>query len=221
MFRCNKNLEANLLYYVKERLDFGEFSLLGREGGFGGPGELPIEIVQIPLCTGEFPKDRLYDIEWAIYECDIDRIRLYSVWMKIYLAALYVYCNKVRQWGVSVESEYYLMAIEEVIGEGGEVVDVFLGFIEWLWEVVKPDVGYEDYFCLLSWVMLMRSAESTNSELFDKVVMMLKGKGFGAGDMEALSVAEGWQARWLQLSDRLDPGHRYDRSDYERIIYGV
>ncbi|KAB8198576.1 hypothetical protein FKV24_001385 [Lysobacter maris] len=220
MFPFDRDADAKLLAFIRSRLDVEEFALLAQEGGFTDPSDLPVETVMLPLERGEFPQSGHYDIEFAIYECWIDRFDSYSPWMRLYLAVLYLYCHDVTQGGICVESEYCLMAVSAAADGGQDAIRLLSDYLLWSRHGVPAGEGYDDYFCLLSWVMLQRSAGLTDTDTFSDVMAVLAGKEYDPGELEGFSAAEGWQDRWMRLSDSLASGEGFDSSDYRRIIMG-
>ena len=204
----------------KIRLD--EFDLLRAEAGFSFPNNFSIDAIVGVLLSRQFPSENLYEYEWVIYECEFDRLRRYSAWMKMYLASLYIYCNKRRQWGITIESDYYYLVIETAIDQQPkekELVPAFLSFVEWLYDWVEADTGYDDYYCLLAWTLLRRLSDSNEHKCFRKVVDFLLDKHYSIQELSELTVSDRGIEAWFELHQRI-PCPEVLRADFERIIRG-
>jgi len=221
MFSTRSNAGAEFLEFLRSRIDLDEFRHLAKEGGFSPPNTFTIEDIIGPILDARFPAADHYEFEWAIYECGLDNLRSYTKEMRIYLCAIYMYCNKVRQWGISIESEYHRMAVTSVLERSDPAyIKNFITYLEWLFENVEPDQGYEDYFCLLSWIILQRVAQDASSDLFDLVMSHLSSKNYSVQQLSELSVIEQWNADWLQLSETIPLNYGHSEVDYKRIICG-
>lgn len=220
-FDARPTQAADFLTILRRQISAEEFQRLRTEAGFSPPNDFPIQrFVQI-LERSLFPTTDLMELQWALYECGIDRLREYTPWMKTYAAAVYVYCNKRRQWSVNIESEFYHMVIHTALDPSlcAKLAPPFLSFIEWLSDKVEPDVGYDDYYCLLSWLLLRRGLQRTDDDGFRSIVEALLARQYTTETISMLSVAENNLERWWQLHEQLPCPDRF-RSDFERIVLG-
>jgi hypothetical protein len=211
-----------LLRHCKARIERGEVEALRGEPGFAPPNQFPVEELMQPLAVERFPEERHYEYLWAIYECGLDALQRCSAAMRVYLASLYVYCNKRRIWGATVECDYYYALIETARERGTDFPPAeLLAFIEWLNDRVPAAEGYDDYFCLLSWAFLRRLAGRTDDERFREVIAHLAAKRYSKERLGELTVSDRWPAAWLELNRLLPPGGaRIDR-EFERLVSGT
>lgn len=222
LFGATQEQGWRFLAALAEKIDPSEFGRLGGEGGFAPPNLFPIEAVVRVLKSRTFPTEGFYDYEWAIYECGFERLKEYSSWMQLYLASLYVYCNKRRQWGTTIESDYFYLMIELALDDRQrqEFVPLCLSFIEWLHEQVVPDTGYDDYYCLLTWTFLRRLSGETDHPCFRAVVDRLLEKGYSTEELQVLTVSDRGIEAWDELHERI-PCPEPLRNDFEQIIWGM
>ncbi|ESQ15250.1 MAG TPA: hypothetical protein DDY14_17675 [Chromatiaceae bacterium] len=191
------------LQALSERISLGEFDLLGEEGGFTDPNEyISVEAFAGILEERRYPRNNWYEFQWAIYECDYERLDQYSIWMRLFLASVYVYCNKKKKWGVDVESDFYysivLLAIAD--SESNELASQALSFIEWLHDCVEPDSYYDDYFCLLTWSLLRRLTNSTEHASFSDVMTTLLEKNYSSDRFTELTDSDCGIDAWSRLN---------------------
>ena len=212
---------AELLRHCKERIDADEFEALREAPGLSEPNTFSVgELVQ-PLRRERFPEDNHYEYLWAIYESGLEVVERCSAAMRVYLSSLYLYCNKRRAWGMTVECDYYYLLIEAAKqADAGFQPAEILAFIEWLYEHVRADAGYDDYFCLLSWAFLRRVAGRTGDEHFRQVLAELASRRYSSDRLAELTVSDRWPAAWLELHRDLAPlGGAVDK-EFERLICG-
>ena len=223
LFGAAPDQGSGFLAALAERIDDRELDRLGREGGFEPPNRFPVEAFARVLESRTFPTEDVYDYEWAIYESGLECLKEYSSWMQLYLAALYVYCNKRRQWGITVESDYYYFMIELALDERQrqEILPLCLSFVEWLHDQVVPDTGYDDYYCLLTWTLLCRLAGGADHPRFLAVVdYLLEEKGYSTEELQDLTVSDRGIEAWHELHQRI-PCPEPLRSAFEQIIWGI
>jgi hypothetical protein len=210
-----------LLRHCKERIDLGEFEALREEPGFSPPNTFSVDELMQPLLRGRFPEDKHYEYLWAIYECGLELLERCSAAMRVYLSSLYVYCNKRRAWGMTVECDYYYALITTAKEPGTDFPpDEILAFIEWLIDHVEAGEGYDDYFCLLSWAFLRRIAGRTGDARFREVLAELVARGYSKERLAELTVSDRWPAPWLELHRSLGPADGAEK-EFERLICRV
>ncbi len=222
LFDARPTQGADFLAIIDGHIRRDEFDLLRAEDGFSAPNDFPIEAVIAPLGSRQFPREDPHEYEWAIDECDRNHFRLYSAWMRTYLAALYVYCNKRKQRLMEVESDYYYLVLERALAQEPQekaLVPAFLSFLEWLSDWVEADEGYNAYYCLLTWALLRRLSGTTDHNCFRKVMDLLLAKHYSEQELRLLTVAARGIEAWFALHERI-PCPEALRTDFERIIRG-
>lgn len=222
MFDSLPTAEQSFLGFIRGRIEWAEFSKLSKEGGFDDPNNFNIEQIIRPLKNGAFPRKNHYEYMWAIYECSVKRLQGYSKSMQIYIASLYIYCNKVQQWGMSVESDFYYLIVNAELSQLDlDEIRQLLIFLEWLHEYVRADHGYDDYFCLLSWTFLRRLIKLTNDKSFQMIATNLMSRNYTKSYLAELSVSEMTPDNWYELHQRIPFGDSTLFVDWKRVILGV
>ena len=220
-FNSSAAVGSEFLALLRNRISVEEVQALRGEPEWGPPNELDFDSIVAPLHNAEFPSAGFYEIEWAIYECGWDSLRLYSAPLRIYLACLYVYCNKRRQWSIVVDSDYFYLAIEAVMGlEQPVSSQQFAGFVEWMSDHVTPDAGYENYYELLSWALMQRVAPTANADTLRAVLGVLLAKDYDPGRLAESTVSDRGVAAWLALHHRVPSAGAAIDEQFERIILG-
>lgn len=210
MFDSSRVTGSKFIEFIKKQIDMKEFSALSREAGFADPNTFTVEQVVQPLIDEEFPQYDHYEYLWAIFESDLERLRRYSRWMKIYLSSLYIYCNKVKQWGMVVESDYFYLVVETELDDPDlDSARQFLTFLEWLYEYVEGDDGYDDFYCLLTWTLLRRLIGATDDELFLRVRKTLSDRIPLERHLSELTVSKRDVSSWFDLHQRIPLSEEY------------
>jgi hypothetical protein len=211
-----------LMRHCKERIDAREFDALREEPGFSPPNTFSVEELMQPLARERFPEENHYEYLWAIYECGLGLLERCSAAMRVYLASLYVYCNKRRIWGTTVECDYYHALIHITRESRTDFRPAeLLAFIEWLNDHVPAAEGYDDYFCLLSWAFLRRLAGRTDDERFREVIAHLGAKRYSKERLAELAVSDRWPAAWLELNRLLPAAGAGIEKELEHLISGT
>lgn len=221
MFATDTLDGVHFLDALSDNIVDGDLASLAGSGGFGPPNAFEYERILSPLRERKFPDHDFYEYVWAIYECGYEAIAMLPRWARLYIASLYLYCNKLKQWSIDIESDYYYMILVGELEEG--ITDCslwFLKFIEWLFECVSQDEGYEDYFLLLSWVLLRRLRGDANEQVYNSVMDVLLAKDLSGDDLRMLAVSDRGMSSWLEIHKRIPLRYRYSSDDYEKIICG-
>lgn len=219
LFNVSKETEPSFLIFLRQLIKDEEFGRLTAEAGFNEPNEFDIDRLRQPLVRSNFPASDFYEYQWAIHECGLDQICSYSPAMQVYLASIYVYCNKRQQWGIRIESDYYYLGISAVLDSPmPELARQFSSFLEWLCECVPSDEGYDDFFALLAWIMLRRIVSPSDSDGILRVVEILLAKGYSDEQLSELTVSSHGMKKWSELHCRLKNGDSTLNSIIERII---
>lgn len=223
IFSATSNQGSQFLGDIEKKISPGEFDLLRLEGGFAAPNDFPIgKIIQV-LRDREFPGEHFYEYEWAIYECGFECLSKYSIGMQALLAAIYIYCNKRRRWGIAIESDYFYLVTSSLLDEATarkELLPAYVSFMEWLYDHVKPDAGYDDYYCLLTWTLLIRLSGSTAHPCFEKVLNLLLRKQYSREEIEGLTVSDRGIEAWYELHRRIFCPEPL-KKDFDQILLGL
>lgn len=222
MFDLDSATDEKYLSHIEARICFAELHTLATEPGFTDPNQFPFERILAPLKEKQFPLQDHYEYCWAIYECGFDRIERCSKWVKLYLASLYIYCNKRKQWGLKIESDYYYMVISAETNEGvTDCSQQFLRFLEWLHEDVVEDEGYDNYYLLLSWSLLRRLRNEVSDCVFQDVLRTLISKQYSADNIFALTVSERGGSAWYDLYRSIPmPLNYVETYEFDAIVKG-
>jgi hypothetical protein len=221
MFDLSSSDDGRLvLSTVRSNIEAGALEEFSKAGGFGPPNDFSFaELIRI-LDDGDFPIRNHYNLQWAIYECGVEVVRELSSWAKMFVCSVYLYCNKRRQWGMSVESDYFYSLTEEAAKVGGEYADVAAKFLAWLERHVAADVGYDNYFLLLAWLMVKRSMGGPADADVLETIDALSQIGYTAQQIDDLSVSVTRPPGWLALSKLLPPVPDVSEDRYDQIIMG-
>lgn len=223
MFKVRQSEGSEFLRSLAGKIDVREFDRLRTESGFVCPNDyISVEELTQVLASHEFPQNRHYEYEWAIHESGFESWPDFSVWMQMFLAALYVYCNKRKDWAMLVESDYHYAVVQLSLQrvEGPKVARLYLGFIEWLCVWVEADVGYDDYFCLLTWTLLRRLSGAAHDDTFLEVLNALAEREPGRDYLCSLTDSVKSIETWYQLHEKI-PCPQTFRSQFDKIILGV
>jgi len=221
MFDAKITDESEILDFLGENLPEQELIGLAAEFGFVAPNDYPFEKFLEPAQKKRFPRENLYDLEWAIYECGVERLALYSRPIQMYTSALYVYCNKIHQWGMCIESDFLYRVVKLELKNGVSPYSIcFSKFIEWLHEFVDEDLGYQDFYLLLTWLLLSRLTSEAPANRMREVISYLLNKRLTGEDIDALSVSEYTRAHWLELHRAIPLADASLDADFEKIIAG-
>jgi hypothetical protein len=221
MFLVDSSGGIRFLEAVSNNIDKGDLASLAGAGGFAPPNDFEFERILVPLRERRFPDSDFYEYEWAIYECGYEAIAMLPRWARLYVCSLYLYCNKLRQWSINIESDYYYMVLVGELEDGVSDCSLwFCRFLEWLFECVPQDDGYEDYFLFLSWLLLKRLRGDTNEHVYENVMDVLLRKNLTGDGIRMLTVSDRGMNSWIELHKRIPLRYRYASLVYERIICG-
>ena len=182
----------------------------------------PYERFLEPIKRRRFPRQEYYEIQVGIYECGLDSFESCPRALQMYVSSLYIYCNKAKLWGLYLESDFLYREIRrEMIFGPSEFSNHFLRFLEWAYVYGPVDTGYDDYYFLLSWLMLSRLAGAGASPLSGQVLNYLHKKELTADDIEVLSTSEFKSTDWLALHQTIPLPDKSQSSIFEQVISGV
>jgi hypothetical protein len=221
MFVIENVTESKVLSFFESALVPEELMAFAKEDGFNAPNDFPFEKFLESAQKKLFPRDGQYELEWAIYECGLERLETYSKGIQIYTSALYVYCNKMHQWGICTESHFLFSVVElELKGGPSQYAEYFSKFIEWLHESVEADNGYNDYYLLVTWLLLARLTAQDSSDCFRSVLNYLLAKQLTGDEIDALNVSKYSRLNWLELHKSIPLTDSSLNVDFEQIISG-
>ena len=222
LFTADTGDGCRFLRSLCERVDRRGFILLGQAAGFVTPNTyIAVGEFEAVLTSHEFPESNHYEFLWAIHESGHGEIDGHSKWMRLFLAALYVYCDKRKQSGILISSEYHYMVLSLVENEpdGEEIGSLYMSFLEWLQVHVEPDTGFDDYHCLLTWLLIRRLSDTSERPDALRVLDVLDGRRYRVEELEFLTVAERGMDFWLDLHLRI-PCPKELEEKYERVLIG-
>ncbi len=212
---------ARFLDVLSSHICGDDFASLAGAGGISPPNNFGLDRLLLPLKERRFPDANYFDYEWAIYECGYEIVAGLPRWPRLYLCALYLYCNRMQQWGTDIDSDYYYMVLVGELNDGvSDCVLQFASFLEWLWECVPQDDGFEDYFLLLSWVLLKRLQPDHNEAVYRNAMAALREKNLTREAIESLTVSARGRDAWLHIHKRIPLAYGFSSRDYEMIICG-
>lgn len=169
-----------------------------------------------------FSQDEIASYQWSINESvGYAGLIQCSSWAKTYLAALYIYCSRLDP-SEDVESDYLYAIVEDALaGNCTECSDLFVNFIEWLYDHVPPSPDYDDYFTLLTWLLLRRLRGGTTEVQFNTVKNKLLSRKYTPTQISTLTVCKRDAAAWFELHKRIPLRYGASNEDFETIILGV
>ena len=223
LFHSTNEVEADLLQTLHKCIDIREFSLLAEEGGFNAPNDgITADEFRLVLASHEFPENNFYEYEWAIYESGYSRIRNHSTWMQLFLASLFVYCEKRKHFGLEISSDYHYLVLLLALENPDEINigSLYLSFLEWLYVHVKPDYDFDDYYCLLTWLLLRRITNTTDHPDFLTVLDILEKRNYSTEELQELTVSDRGIESWLELHMQT-PCSKELEERFENIIFGL
>lgn len=207
---------AELLRFLRYQISADDLEPLRSEAGVNFPNTFTFEDLIRPLNEGAFPVADHYEYMWAIHESNLDNLSRLSVFARAYLSVLYVYCNKIQQWGMTVESDYYLMLVEAAVESPAEELPIrLLRFVESLHDHVTGDAGYDDYVCLLSWLALVCITGGNHAGTAYQAIQTLKSRKKFSSYLNEETTSLRSLDDWLVLSARI-PGFREVTADLLR-----
>lgn len=222
-FHSNAEAGGAFLRTLNKRIDKNEFPLLAEQAGFVDPNTyITVDEFQHVLQSHQFPEENFYGFEWAIYESGPTLIQELSTWIQLFLCALFVYCEKRKQWSIQIGSDYHHLAITlcQEKEDGAEMSAMYLSFLEWLQNHVKPDEEYDDYYCLLAWLMIRRITNTFSQPEVLNVLNTLERRRYTTEYLKTLSDSDAGMESWLDLHLQL-PCTEEMEGIFERVILGV
>jgi hypothetical protein len=171
------------------------------------------------LASRGYPTSDFYEYVWTIYEIGLRDLGEYPTGLRVWIASLYVYCNKRKQWAITIDSDYWELLVAAGMDETSlDWARQLLRFTQWMLECTPSDDGYEDYYALLSLGLLQRIAGSQES--LDDVLDALETKGYATERLLELTVTDGSIEAWLDVHRRAPSAGDVRDRRFERVITG-
>lgn len=160
--------------------------------------------------------------EWWIHEgIGLDTCSKVDGWVKIYISSLFNYCERLCPF-LDVGGDYYHLIVDaEVRNCSLDRVNLFLMFIEWLDACVEVSPEYENYYALLSWLLLRRLIGGTSEQQFNLVMNNLRSRQYTKEEINSLPYGEKGCNAWFELHQRIPLRYGATNEDFEAIILGV
>jgi hypothetical protein len=211
----------SFLKKLKKHVSEKELIALAMEAGFVYPNNFPIQKIIDIINSGKMPQDDLEDYIWAIYECNYERLQLYSPWVKAFISSIYVHSYKLNQSGVCVQSDYFFLGVKAALqDETGELAGAFLEFINWLNYCVTPDDGYEDQYAWIAWIFLKKIMNEENSNDYKKIINYLSERNYTSEMIDTLDVSTNREDSWWSLFAALQK-EISEEALLKKIIFGI
>jgi hypothetical protein len=221
IFASKPSNGSNFLKVLSNNIADDELAVLEGVGGFGPPNNFEFEKILALLREHRFPVRDFNEYVWAIYECGYEMIATLPAWPRLYVSSLYLYCDDMKLGSMEIESDYYYMNLVGELEEGvSDCSFQFLKFLEWHFKNIRA--GEENYFPLLSWLLLRRLRGDADEQVYDNVMQVLVANNYSSDLMRIFFTnSDRGMNSWLDIHKRIPLRYRYSSHDYERIICGV
>jgi len=182
--------EDNLIAWFIDNIDPSEHKKMSGEFGFSEPNFFEYTKIANILKDRKLPTDEHHEYCWAINECGLERIELYSKPMHTFMVFVYLYCDKILG-GLGEEKRYYYSLVHSVY-ESDDLIfsKKCLNFLEWLNNsIVVEDNFYTNYFLLLSWILIKIKIDGCDAEddIFRSVISAIQKKNYTESDINLIS----------------------------------
>lgn len=147
--------ESELLAWFDRSIHQSEHDMMSAEFGFTSPLSIDYQKVLVSLKDRMMPENEHREICWAISECGLERIDLYSFPIKNFFVYMFLFCDK-KLGGMGDEDQYLLFLVKAVYGaEDATSVQRALSVLQLIYDI-SSDRKYvgDDYFLLLSLVLV-------------------------------------------------------------------
>lgn len=196
---------ARLLRALRLAIGDAEVAALGALAGLEEPNTFTLGRLTGPLISGAFPDTDFFEFMWAINESPTAQIRALPLASRLYLCAVYVYCNKQHSWSVTAESSYFFELVRPLSHPEGSSWRGFVrDFLEWLHEFVTPTDDYDDYWCLVAWSICRLADRQDGDNSVHDVVASLESRRLSAEDLSLMTVSDEDPERWVGLLNEFD-----------------
>lgn len=170
-----------------------------------------------------FPEDDATEFGWAIYECGLDRLEKMDPWGLLLLASICLYSQKKAAWGESLDGHlFYLLAKKVFEVEDVDFRNAVILFLEWLNDCVLANEYYDDYYLLLSWLMLKWELCEEADARFETIVDTLKHRKLTKEDINLNNDSPTVRSdQWLALTEKIPRVAAIDRDSIRDIVCGI
>jgi hypothetical protein len=213
---------ARFLREVEESIDRNDLMTFSNEFGFKGPKNLPFERIVEVLDEHRFPSSDRFKYGWTIYECGAKTIATYSEWVRLFVSSIYLYTYKVEPFDGKYDGEFLFLLLEGAMHDDrSKFARLLLLFLEWMYDHVPSGAEYDDYYLLLTWVLLKIQLREAADPAFPSVVSILKNKNYSWDDIRLNTGGLDAQPEdWFALLERLPDVPDADQDVLVRIICG-
>lgn len=208
---ADRALLSSLASIVSE----SDIDALASEGGFQSPNSFDVSKIRAPLELLTFPQSEDYEYMWAIHECGPRALCSHPSALRLYLSALYVYCNKRMVWTLTVQGDYYYMFVETALALPRFRM-VAADFLGWLGRSETCDAGYDRRFCLIS-EYLLRAAQC-QCRIADGIAEQLLGES-SLQLQDELYVCQRTFDDWQLLFDLAHEPGCCKRLDFKKLFF--
>lgn len=184
------------------------------------------ENVTMERMNNIFEQNEIASIQWSIAEsARIDQLIRSPFWVRIYLSSLFIFCDKleVPLYGEGVVGEYYFLIVESALCLSDPKITILLSrFLEWLHAHVPNDGEHDNdnYFSLLSWLLLRRLAGGTEKQIFNDVKKELLSRKSTINNISFPSMMGG-ESTWLKLHQAIPLRYGATKNEFDLIINGT
>lgn len=220
-FVADSEAPSKLLREIAMHMTPMDFELLRSEVVFEYAHVAAVESMLRPLETFQLPKTDLASYKNAISELVHLRDQTgYSVWMRSYLATLYIY-GEAMEHTIADESDYYRMLVEFVLVDKlTSLGNYFLAFIEWLFDNTDWQFRNQDYWLLLSWLIMRGELGGAPANKYANVFILLSQRKYSPDEISRLTVCEYDSKEWRRLQMKMKLPSGYSQQDFDEIIVG-
>ncbi len=227
MFNSAQDDDRKVLEFFEQHLKPSDLKSLSELAGFEEPNDFPVSCFLDPLKEKQYPSHDHGEFIWIMDESkcvlgkkEFDSYEELPKALQFYLSSLYIFCNKIHCGQYLDGDFYYLIIRSELTSEISPFSHYYLLFMEWLYEWVAGQEYYDDYYFLLTWLLLRRLRQDGQQEVFEEVMNALEKKRYSQQTIELLGVrAKGVEA-WLALNHQIPGLHGYTPEDFDPLIRG-
>ncbi|MCI5066759.1 hypothetical protein MRY87_13645 [bacterium] len=209
LFSCPSG-GATFLSLLSSRLDEKDFEELKGEGGFGPPDYFPVERIEAVVREQAFPEGELGEYQWAITECDRERLARLPVALQVLLSVIYLVSSRKEPTGAALQSDHFLLSFSLARDHG--LLAPYRSFLEWLYGAVPPSDESDEYFLFLTWLLASFSLEEYEETQVRQVCDYLLARDYSREDQTIMSDGttgvEDWEKAFSALT--LKPTFRDD-----------
>lgn len=210
--------ERELLDRLARTIEESELAQLEKKPGFNEPNTFDFDQMRRPLRDLRLPDTDHYEYLWAISECGLESFADCTCPMSLYIAALYVHCNRKHIWTLTVQGDYYFMLVESA-AQDAEAIETVKCWLPRLFDTAGADVGYEPRLAHFSWLTLShigRPPEPSRLAAVHRALRCVPSPDW----LGELYVGERGVAAWRDLYSRVCAVGGHQRSDFDEFFLG-